>query len=195
MRLLILLFYFLILCFNSYAIEKKDSLYFNLIGSSKHNFTDKFYYDNYIVEGLELVAQDSIESGLLKLSKGLKLKAEQENIDRVQNYLGIEITTFVHMAVDPSSTLEQRELLLDFFSHLFKYEKEDLERKININWKKADHPLTQLRLQLLWAYVKEDMRLVEKYLTKVLKLNPTLLSANILKANIYYWASSVRQNT
>lgn len=187
------------------AIENKDSLFLNLLKPTNVSLYDNFTYETYIYEGFNLVMQDSIESGLSKLVKGLNLIQRNTNMDRVHDYQSQEFYQFLNLAVGNNSTPAQKKILINFFKQSKNRNINNFDSFLNKKWKKSDHPETSLRLLVFVYNLSNNSNKIVKYLNDLLLHFPNVFTGNLLKAeklysedewlkSKYYFSRSIKLN-
>ncbi|MPQ45567.1 tetratricopeptide repeat protein [Marinifilum sp. N1E240] len=168
------------------AIEKKDSLFLNLLKPDNISLYDNFNHGKYVYEGLNLLMQDSLEEGMFKLVKGLNLINRNNNMERTHDYQSQEFFQLMKLAVDDNVISAQKELLLDFFGKSLKQDINGVDKLITKEWVKSLHPETNLRLLVFVSSIRNNPKETDKYLKELLKNFPDIFTANLLKAEMLY---------
>lgn len=182
---IICLFSVLLSVYNVQSVEKKDSLFLKLIQPAQTSLFDNLNQDQIVIDGIRLILQDSVEQGLQKLSKGIKILNKNLNFDRSQDYVSKEFCEFVQIAADTVISKMRSKMMTQFLKNWFKMNHLRIEEQLNGKWRANDQE-TFLRVKLFYTHFNKDLKSTNKYLDELLMLTPNLLTANLLKAELLY---------
>ncbi len=151
------------------------------------NSTNKFSnsYSHYFEDGILAIKQDSIKNGIKLIVEGYTLSIELENSNRGFSYQSFEFFELLKIINKGDLNKQDEDIGLrfvkDFYTRDFKPDKSE----ISSYFKEASYTSFSQRLKVLMICLGDNYNLNFE-LQKLLRNEPSLLSANILKAEIFY---------
>ena len=145
-------------------------------------------YASNLKEAITCFRQDSIDKGMMLLSKSIKNITLQKDVTRIMPYQGYEVFSLVKDIADNSNlSPAEKQLGKDFFKLVFTSQPGDknADKILDGFFKNAPNTVFAKRLKLLTASFKGKSAAGTE-LNRLLKDSPGLISANTMKAEMLF---------
>jgi len=134
-----------------------------------------------IENGIHSIRADSTEAGLHMLVAGIRKVISVAKTDRIMNYWQLEFYNLAMQIDEGKLSPSEKQIGLEFCSKIFKDTTGAYENLIMKDMKAAPNTLFTRRIKV-WVYATTDSKNASSFINNLLKEQPNLLSANLLKA-------------
>jgi tetratricopeptide (TPR) repeat protein len=141
-------------------------------------------YSAYIKDGIAAIRSDSLDKGIHLLSIGIKHVFASKNITRVLDYHTLEFIDIVEILDTAKLSKSEKQAGQDLLKAAFIKQGKTTEKFIT-NIKRLPNTPFALRLKVL-LFSFSDSPALNSVLNQLLKDQPDLVSANMLKAELLY---------
>ena len=182
------LFFILIPHLVSANIAGKDSIPMKVDENSE--------YFTLIQKGIAGIMENKAKDGIALLNEGIEMKNKIDNKNRIFEYFEFEFSSLIAYMDSKNIKPDEFEIGVTFLKEVFMSDKQKIHPEFitTLSAYVKKHPKSEFALRMeIYCMDNEKLVLLDKRLTNLLKMNPSLIAPNLYEGKIQFYTQHFKE--